>query len=79
MLAQPRKAYLLLNVEAELDSHDPQQAMNAMMAADMVVVMSAFKHLALDYADVMLPIAPFTETSGTYITPRAAYSRLMVW
>ncbi len=67
MLAQPRKAYLLLNVEAELDSHDPQQTMNAMMAADMVVVMSAFKHLALDYADVMLPIAPFTETSGTYI------------
>ena len=67
MLAQPRKAYVLLNVEAELDSHDPQQAMNAMMAADMVVVMSAFKHLALDYADVMLPIAPFTETSGTYI------------
>ncbi|MBT9612472.1 MAG: NADH-quinone oxidoreductase subunit G [Burkholderiales bacterium] len=67
MLAQPRKAYVLLNVEAELDCHDPQQAMNAMMAAEMVVVMSAFKHLALDYADVMLPIAPFTETSGTYI------------
>jgi NADH-quinone oxidoreductase subunit G len=67
MLAQPRKAYVLLNVEAELDSHDPQQAMNAMMGAEMVVVMSAFKHMALDYADVMLPIAPFTETSGAYI------------
>ncbi|MBI5751088.1 MAG: NADH-quinone oxidoreductase subunit G [Hydrogenophilales bacterium] len=67
MLAQPRKAYVLLNVEAELDSQDPQQAMNAMMAAEMVVAMSAFKHLALDYADVMLPIAPFTETSGVYI------------
>ena len=67
MLAQPRKAYVLLNVEAELDSHDPQQAMNAMMAAEMVVAMSAFKHTALDYADVMLPIAPFSETSGAYI------------
>ncbi len=67
MLAQPLKAYLLLNVEAELDSYDAQQAMNAMMAAEMVVVMSAFKHLATDYADVMLPIAPFAETSGTYI------------
>ena len=67
MLAQPRKAYLLLNVEPELDSHDAQQAMNAMMTADMVVVMSAFKHHATDYADVMLPIAPFTETSGAYI------------
>jgi NADH-quinone oxidoreductase subunit G len=67
MIAQPRKAYLLLNVEAELDSHDPQATMNAMMQADMVVAMSPFKHLAADYADVMLPIAPFTETSGTYI------------
>jgi NADH-quinone oxidoreductase subunit G len=67
MIAQPRKAYLLLNVEAELDSHDPQATVNAMMQADMVVAMSPFKHFAADYADVMLPIAPFTETSGTYI------------
>ena len=30
--------------------------------------MSAFKHTpALEYADVMLPIAPFTETAGTFI------------
>ncbi len=67
MLTSPRKAYLLLNVEPELDMHDPQQAMTAMRAADMVVVMSAFKHHATDYADVLLPIAPFTETSGTFI------------
>jgi len=67
MIARPRKAYLLLNVEAELDSHDPQATVAAMMQADMVVALSAFKHLAADYADVMLPIAPFTETSGTYI------------
>jgi NADH-quinone oxidoreductase subunit G len=32
----------------------------------MVAVLSAYKHGA-DYADVMLPIAPFSETSGTYI------------
>ncbi|MGB7651027.1 MAG: NADH-quinone oxidoreductase subunit NuoG [Gallionella sp.] len=67
MLAQPRKAYLLLNVEAELDTHDAQQALAAMQAADMVVAMSAYKHQASSYADVMLPIAPFTETSGTFI------------
>jgi NADH-quinone oxidoreductase subunit G len=67
MLASPRKAYLLLNVEPELDAHNPQQAMAAMQAADMVVALSAFKHRAVDYADVMLPIAPFTETSGTFI------------
>lgn len=68
MLANPRQAYLLLNVEAELDSYDAQQALNAMMNAQMVVAFSAFKHLALDYADVLLPIAPFTETSGTFIS-----------
>ncbi len=68
MLASPRKAYILLNVEADLDTHNPQQAMTAMRAADMVVALSAYKHNALDYADVLLPIAPFTETSGTFIS-----------
>jgi len=68
MLATPRKAYILLNVEPELDVHDPQQAMAAMNAADMVVALSAYRHHAADYADVMLPIAPFTETSGTFVS-----------
>jgi NADH-quinone oxidoreductase subunit G len=68
MLATARKSYILLNVEPELDMHDPQQAMAAMQAADMVVALSAFKHHAVDYADVMLPIAPFTETSGTFVS-----------
>lgn len=67
MLASPRKAYVLLNVEPELDLHNPQQAMAAMAAADMVVALSAYKHHAIDYADVLLPIAPFTETSGTFV------------
>ncbi|MGO8754922.1 MAG: NADH-quinone oxidoreductase subunit NuoG [Gallionellaceae bacterium] len=68
MLAAPRKAYLLLNVEAELDCANPQQALAAMRAADLVVALSAYKHHALDYADVLLPIAPFTETSGTFVS-----------
>jgi NADH-quinone oxidoreductase subunit G len=68
MLASPRKAYILLNVEPELDMHDPHQAMTAMYAADMVVALSAYKHRAADYADVLLPVAPFTETSGTFVS-----------
>jgi NADH-quinone oxidoreductase subunit G len=67
MLAQPRKAYLLLNTEAELDTQNGQQSLAAMQAADMVVCMSAYKHQGTEYADVMLPIAPFTETSGTFV------------
>ncbi|WP_025917907.1 NADH-quinone oxidoreductase subunit NuoG [Herminiimonas sp. CN] len=62
----PRKAYLLLNAEPAVDCANPQVANAALGQAEMVIVMSAFKH-ALDYADVLLPIAPFTETSGSYV------------
>jgi NADH-quinone oxidoreductase subunit G len=64
--ADPRKAYVLMNVEAEFDTANPQQALAALNRAEMVVSLSAFKHGA-EYADVMLPIAPFTETSGTFV------------
>jgi NADH-quinone oxidoreductase subunit G len=67
MLDSPRKAYLLLNVEPELDCHNPQHAMRAMNAADAVVVLSAFRTRASEYAQVLLPVAPFTETSGSFI------------
>jgi NADH-quinone oxidoreductase subunit G len=67
MLRQPRKAYVLLGVEAELDTCDPRQALAAMGHAELVVALSAYQHKALDYAHVMLPIAPFTETAGTFI------------
>ncbi len=67
MLASPRKAYLLLGVEAELDCNNPALAIKALQSADMVVAMSAYKHHALDYADVLLPIAPFTETAGSFV------------
>ena len=67
MLAQPLRAYLLLGVEAELDTHDPVAAMSSINAAEFVVVMSPYKGKSLDYADVLLPIAPWTETSGTFV------------
>ncbi|MDZ7593819.1 MAG: NADH-quinone oxidoreductase subunit NuoG [Thiobacillus sp.] len=67
MLANPLRAYLLLGVEAELDTHDPVSAMTSINAAEFVVVMSPYKGMSLDYADVLLPIAPWTETSGTFI------------
>ncbi|WP_293387043.1 molybdopterin-dependent oxidoreductase, partial [Nevskia sp.] len=67
MLAEPRKAYLLLNTEPELDCHDPRAAIKAMDAAEFVVCLSAYKGAAPDYADVLLPIAPFTETSGSFV------------
>ena len=63
---QAKKAYLLLNVEPELDCANPQLARSALEKAEMVVVMSPYRH-GMDYADVLLPIAPFSETSGTFV------------
>ncbi|WP_321898233.1 NADH-quinone oxidoreductase subunit NuoG [Paraburkholderia heleia] len=63
---QPRKGYLLLNVEPEFDTANPAAARAALAQAEMVAVFSPYK-TGLDYADVLLPIAPYTETSGTFI------------
>ena len=66
MFSQPRQAYLLMNVEPEFDAANAAQAQAALSQAGLVVSLSTFKH-AGDYADVMLPIAPFSETGGTFI------------
>ena len=66
MLAEPRKAYLLCHVEPEFDCANPVAARAALEKAELVVVMSPFKH-GTAYADVLLPVAPFTETSGTFV------------
>jgi NADH-quinone oxidoreductase subunit G len=63
---QPRKAYILLHAEPELDCHDPQAARAALQQASMVVAMTPYKQ-GLDYADVLLPVAPFSETAGTFV------------
>jgi NADH-quinone oxidoreductase subunit G len=67
MLAQPRAAYVLLGVEPELEAGDSAQALAALKGAEFVVQMSAFKTQAMDYADVLLPIASFTETGGAFV------------
>jgi len=60
------KAFLLLNAEPELDCANPQAARAALTQAKMVIALSSYKH-SLDLVDVLLPIAPFTETSGTFV------------
>jgi NADH-quinone oxidoreductase subunit G len=64
--ASPKKAYVVLHAEPEMDAANPQQAVAALNAAEMVVVMSPFKH-GMDYADVLLPVSPWTETSGSFV------------
>jgi len=67
MIEQPRKAYLLWNVEPDYDVGNPAAAARALQSADSVIACSVYRNGALDYADVILPIAPFTETAGTFI------------
>jgi len=68
MLEKTLKAYLLLGVEPECDSYDAAQALAAMKEAEFVVALSPYQHKALEYANALLPIAPFSETSGTFIS-----------
>jgi NADH-quinone oxidoreductase subunit G len=60
-----KKAFVLLNVEPELDCADPQKTLAALKQG-FVVSLASWKH-SLDVADVLLPIAPFTEASGTFV------------
>ncbi|MCB5195366.1 NADH-quinone oxidoreductase subunit NuoG [Deefgea salmonis] len=66
-LAAAKKAYVFLGVEPEYDAHNGAHALAAAKNAEMVVVMSPFQSCAMDYADVILPISPFSETSGTFV------------
>jgi NADH-quinone oxidoreductase subunit G len=64
----PLKACVLLNVEPGLDAADGAAAVAALRGAELVVSLTAFKPgPGDDLADVLLPIAPFTETSGTFV------------
>ncbi len=68
MFAQPRKAYVLHGIEPEIDCHNPSQAVASLKQAALVVALTPFKSAAAyEYADVLLPITPFTETSGTFV------------
>ncbi len=67
MLAAPRKAYILLHVEPELDTADPTLTRTALASAEFVVALSPFRSAAGRRADVQLPVAPFTETAGTFV------------
>ncbi len=68
MFKASRKAYILLNVDPDLDCANPIAASQALEQAEFVISLSPFRNALLDqYADVILPIAPFTETSGTFV------------
>ncbi|MEY4303209.1 MAG: NADH-quinone oxidoreductase chain 3, partial [Pseudomonadota bacterium] len=66
MLEGGLKAALLLNTEPVEDSAAGAKAAAALAAMQMVVTLSPFK-TNMSFSDVLLPIAPFTETSGSFV------------
>jgi len=74
MLEEGLRGYLLLGVEPELDSADSARALRALSGADFVVGLTAYRTPAMEeYADVLLPVAPFAETPGTYINAEGTW------
>ncbi|MCV6801546.1 NADH-quinone oxidoreductase subunit NuoG [Achromobacter ruhlandii] len=67
MLAEPLKAYVVLHAEPLLDADNGQQAIAALRGAQFAVALTPYRSAAAEWADVMLPVAPFTETSGTFV------------
>ena len=66
MLQGGLKAVLLLNTEPALDSAAGRAALEGLNKSEMVVTLSPFK-TNLEISDVLLPVAPFTETPGSFV------------
>lgn len=68
MIAEPKKAVLLFNIEPDIDVLGGAQTIAALKKANSVMAFTAFESDVLhEVCDVLLPIAPFVETSGSLI------------
>jgi NADH-quinone oxidoreductase subunit G len=67
MLESPRAAYVLFGVEPSQDLAAGAQALDALRAAKVVAFTPFVSAELLDIADVLLPLATFAETAGTFV------------
>lgn len=68
LTTDPLKAYFLLNFEPEFDCAYSSNALHTLVQAEFVVCLTTFTSPAMEsYADLLLPVAPFLESGGTYI------------
>ena len=68
MLSTNIKAYVNLSLEPESDITNGEAAISAMKNAECVINLAVFdSEIQREYADVLLPIASFAETAGTYV------------
>ena len=74
MLQEARNAYIIMGLEPEIDCWDGGLAKQAMHLAELVVCLGSYCNDEMEnYADVLLPLAPFAETDGSYINNEGAH------
>ena len=67
MLSNPLQAYIVFMAEPAVDTDNSVQALETLSAGGFKVALTPYRSAAQDWADVMLPVSPFTETSGTFV------------
>ena len=68
MWQEQLRSYILLGVEPEFDCANSIEANRILQQTNLVISMTSFITDAIkDYANVILPIASFAETSGTFV------------
>jgi len=68
MMNEGINGLILLGLEPEFDCANPSKALSTVNETDFVVSMNNFVTDTMkEYSDVLLPVAAFTETSGTYV------------
>lgn len=76
MLKLPRRGYLLLGVEPGMDFCNGALSQTALQSADTVVALSAYRSPELEACcDILLPMAIFSETFGTYVNAEGVWQQ----
>lgn len=74
MFENPRRLYLLYDVQPEFDSANPAAALRSLQEAETVIAFSAYRSKAMEeYADIILPIASIGENPGTWINAQGQW------
>lgn len=75
LFRQPKHAYVMMGIEPDQDCNYPQEALDSLKKADLVVSIQSFEGQAQEWATVLLPLAPFTEMAGSYVSMEGRYQQ----
>ena len=67
ILSQSKEAYIMMNFDPLYDYHSPKKINSALKKAKFNLAISPYISDSFKEFDVVLPMTPFTETSGTFI------------